>query len=125
LGLRVLVAEDNPVNQKVAIGMLEKLGLRADLVSNGREAVELRGMLHYDLILMDCQMPDMDGYDAASAIRRAEKGKRRTVMVAMTAEAMTGAREKCIAAGMDDYIAKPIRLEDLVEALRKWLPERK
>jgi CheY-like chemotaxis protein len=125
LGLRVLVAEDNPVNQKVAIGMLEKLGLRADLVSNGREAVELRGMLHYDLILMDCQMPEMDGYEASRAIRRAETGKRRTVIVAMTAEAMTGAREKCIEAGMDDYIAKPIRLEDLVEALRKWLPERK
>jgi two-component system sensor histidine kinase/response regulator len=87
--------------------------------------VELRGMLHYDLILMDCQMPEMDGYEASRAIRRAETGKRRTVIVAMTAEAMTGAREKCIEAGMDDYIAKPIRLEDLVEALRKWLPERK
>ena len=125
LGLRVLVAEDNAVNQKVAVGMLEKLGLRADLASNGREAVELRAMLSYDLILMDCQMPEMDGYEAASEIRRAEKGKRRTAIVAMTAEAMTGAREKCIAAGIDDYIAKPVRLDDLLEALRKWLPERK
>jgi hypothetical protein len=125
LGLRVLVAEDNPVNQKVAVGMLEKLGLRTDLASNGREAVELRAMLHYDLILMDCQMPEMDGYEAAREIRRAEEGRKRTAIVAMTAEAMTGARERCVAAGMDDHIAKPVRWEDMVQALRKWLPERK
>jgi PAS domain S-box-containing protein len=125
LGLRVLVAEDNAVNQKVAVGMLDKLGLRTDLASNGREAVQLRAMLGYDLILMDCQMPEMDGYEAAREIRRAEEGKGRTAIVAMTAEAMTGARDKCIAAGMDDYIAKPVRLDDLLEALRKWLPERK
>ena len=122
LGLRVLIAEDNGVNQKVAVRMLEKLGVRADLASNGREAVELRQMLPYDLILMDCQMPEMDGYEAAREIRRREGG-RRTAIVAMTAEAMTGAREKCIEAGMDDYIAKPVRLDDLVEALQKWLPE--
>jgi two-component system sensor histidine kinase/response regulator len=125
LGLRVLVAEDNAVNQKVAVRMLETLGLRTDMASNGREAVELREMLPYDLILMDCQMPEMDGYEAAREIRRTERGNRRTAIVAMTAEAMTGAREKCIAAGMDDYIAKPVRFEKLVEALQKWLPERK
>jgi two-component system sensor histidine kinase/response regulator len=124
LGLRVLVAEDNAVNQKVAVRMLEKLGLRTDLASNGREAVALREMLPYDLILMDCQMPEMDGYEAAREIRRREGGHRQTAIVAMTAEAMIGAREKCIEAGMDDYIAKPVRLEDMVEALRKWLPER-
>jgi PAS domain S-box-containing protein len=124
-GLRVLVAEDNPVNQKVAVRILEKLGLRADLASNGVEALELREMLPYDLILMDCQMPEMDGYEAAREIRRREEGKRRTAIVAMTAEAMTGARERCIEAGMDDYIAKPVRFEDLVEALQKWLPARK
>jgi PAS domain S-box-containing protein len=125
LGLRVLVAEDNAVNQKVAVRMLEKLGLRADLASNGREAVELREMLPYDLILMDCQMPEMDGYEAAREIRRREGGQRQTAIVAMTAEAMSGAREKCIEAGMDDYIAKPVRLEDMVEALQKWLPDGK
>jgi CheY-like chemotaxis protein len=121
LGLRVLVAEDNAVNQKVAVRMLEKFGLRTDLASNGREAVNLYEMLPYDLILMDCQMPEMDGYEASREIRRREGGNRRTAIVAMTAEAMTGAREKCIEAGMDDYVAKPVRLEDMVEALQKWL----
>jgi two-component system sensor histidine kinase/response regulator len=125
LGLRVLVAEDNAVNQKVAVRMLEKLGLRTDLASNGREAVELREMLPYDLILMDCQMPEMDGYEAAREIRRREGGHRQTAIVAMTAEAMMGARERCIEAGMDDYIAKPVRFADMVKALQKWLPERK
>jgi CheY-like chemotaxis protein len=120
LGLRVLVAEDNAVNQKVAARMLEILGLRADLASSGREVLELREMLPYDLILMDCQMPEMDGYEATREIRRTEGGNRRTAIIAMTAEAMTGAREKCIDAGMDDYIAKPVRLE----ALQKWLPKR-
>jgi len=121
LGLRVLVAEDNAVNQKVAVRMLEKLGLRADLASNGREALAMREMLPYDLILMDCQMPEMDGYEAAREIRRRERGARRTAIVAMTAEAMSGARERCIEAGMDDYIAKPVRLDELVSALQKWL----
>jgi PAS domain S-box-containing protein len=120
LGLRVLVAEDNAVNQKVAVLMLERLGLRADVASSGREAVDLREMIPYDLILMDCQMPEMDGYEATREIRRREGGRRRTAIVAMTAEAMTGAREQCIEAGMDDYIAKPARLEDMVEALQRW-----
>ena len=120
LGLRVLVADDSAVNQRVAVLMLEKLGLRADMASSGREAVDLREMIPYDLILMDCQMPEMDGYEATREIRRKEGGKRRTAIVAMTAEAMTGAREQCIEAGMDDYIAKPVRLADMVEALQRW-----
>ena len=100
--------------------MLERLGLRADVASSGREAVDLREMIPYDLILMDCQMPEMDGYEATREIRRREGGRRRTAIVAMTAEAMTGAREQCIEAGMDDYIAKPVRLADMVEALQRW-----
>jgi len=119
--IRTLVAEDNAVNQRVAVRMLQKLGLRADVAANGREAVNLYGMLHYDLIFMDCQMPEMDGYEAARAIRRREDGDRHTVIIAMTAEAMAGARERCLDAGMDDYIAKPVRMEDLSEILNRCL----
>jgi signal transduction histidine kinase/ligand-binding sensor domain-containing protein/CheY-like chemotaxis protein len=117
---RVLVAEDNPINQKVAVRMLEKLGLRADVAANGREAVALSTMVRYDLILMDCQMPEMDGYSAAREIR-AHNGNS-TAIVAMTAEAMPGTREKCLRAGMDDYISKPVKFETLTEILtaRLW-----
>jgi CheY-like chemotaxis protein len=117
----VLVAEDNVVNQKVAVRMLERLGLRADMAGNGREAVALFRMAPYDVILMDCQMPEMDGFEAAREIRRLENPARRVVIVAMTAEAMTGTREQCLAEGMDDYISKPVKLEDLYETLRKWV----
>jgi PAS domain S-box-containing protein len=120
-GARVLVAEDNVVNQKVAVRMLERLGLRADMAGNGREAVALFRMAPYDVILMDCQMPEMDGFEAAREIRRLENPARRVVIVAMTAEAMTGTREQCLAEGMDDYISKPVKLEDLYETLRKWV----
>ena len=118
---RVLIAEDNAVNQRVAVRMLEKLGLRADVAADGQEAVRLFEMRPYDLILMDCQMPEMDGYEASRQIRRMERASERAVIVAMTAEAMNGARENCLAAGMDDYIAKPVRLEDLAEMLKKSL----
>ena len=120
--LRVMVVEDNIVNQKVACRMVERLGLRADVAANGLEAVEMSQLAPYDLILMDCQMPEMDGYEATREIRRREGVHRRTVIIAMAAEAMIGAREKCIEAGMDAYIAKPVRLTDLAEALRSWLP---
>jgi signal transduction histidine kinase/CheY-like chemotaxis protein len=119
--IRVLVAEDNAVNQRVAVRMLEKLGLRADVAANGREAVQLCDMLSYDLILMDCQMPEMDGYEASRAIRRREPAGHRSQIIAMTAEAMAGSREHCLGAGMDDYIAKPVRLEDLSAILNKRL----
>jgi PAS domain S-box-containing protein len=119
--IRVMVADDNIVNQKVARRMVERLGLRADVAANGLEAVEMSQLAPYDLILMDCQMPEMDGYEATREIRRREGLNRRTVIIAMTAEALTGARAKCIEAGMDAYIAKPVRLADLAEALRSWL----
>jgi signal transduction histidine kinase/DNA-binding response OmpR family regulator len=120
--VRVLVAEDNVVNQKVAVRMLERLGIRADLAANGREAVEMVGMFPYDLLFLDCQMPEMDGYEAAAEIRRRESmSGRRMAVVAMTAEALAGCRERCLQAGMDDFIAKPVRLPDLVAALRKWV----
>jgi CheY-like chemotaxis protein len=120
-GMRVLLTEDNVVNQKVAARMLERMGLRADVAANGREAVRMFEMAWYDLILMDCQMPEMDGYAASEAIRKLERGERRVAIVAMTAEAISGARERCLAAGMDDYIAKPVKMEALAEVLRKWV----
>ena len=119
--IRVLIAEDNAVNQRVAVYMLKKLGLRADVAADGREAVQLFEMLPYDLILMDCQMPEMDGYEASREIRRREPAGHHTVIIAMTAEAMAGAREDCLAAGMDDYIAKPVRLENLSVIVNKCL----
>jgi signal transduction histidine kinase/CheY-like chemotaxis protein len=117
--IRVLIAEDNVVNQRVAVRMLEKLGLRPDVAADGREVVELFEMLAYDLILMDCQMPRMDGYEATREIRRREPLGRRTPIVAMTAEAIDGARERCLEAGMDDYISKPICFADLSEILKR------
>ena len=121
--VRVLVAEDSVVNQTVAVRMLERLGLRPDVAGNGREAVDLCAMLPYDLIFMDCQMPEMDGYTATAEIRKRQGSDRRAAIIAMTAEAMEGCREHCIAAGMDDYIAKPVRLDDMIEALKKWAPQ--
>ncbi len=111
----MLVAEDNAVNQKVTLHMLEKLGLAADLATDGRQAVAAAAARDYDVILMDCQMPDMDGFAATAAIREAEEsgGKRPARIVAMPANAMPGDREHCLAAGMDDYLPKPLRIEDL------------
>jgi signal transduction histidine kinase/ligand-binding sensor domain-containing protein/DNA-binding response OmpR family regulator len=120
-GIRVLIAEDNPVNQKVGVLMLQKLGLRADIAGNGLEAVQMFAMAPYDLVLMDCQMPEMDGYAATREIRRQEGANRHVTIIAMTAEAMAGARDQCLASGMDDYISKPIRSADLFEALQKWI----
>jgi CheY-like chemotaxis protein len=118
---RVLVVDDNAVNQKVAVRMLERLGLRADVAANGLEAVRMVSELPYDAVLMDCQMPEMDGYTATEEIRRKENSGQRLAIIAMTAEAMSGAREQCLAAGMDDYITKPVKLEDLSRSIRTWV----
>ena len=118
--VRVLVAEDNPVNQKLTTLMLEKLGFRADVAGNGREAVHMFDMLPYDLILMDCQMPDMNGYEAAREIRRREVSDVRVAIIALTAETIAGCRERCLEAGMDDFISKPVKRDQLVETLKKW-----
>ena len=120
--VRVLLAEDNLVNQKVALVMLRKLGIEADVVSTGVEALDALVGVSYDLVLMDCQMPEMDGFDATRRIRERERGSRRLPVVAMTANAMMGDRERCIEAGMDDHIPKPVRVEALHRALLHWLP---
>jgi signal transduction histidine kinase/DNA-binding response OmpR family regulator len=120
--LRVLVCEDNVVNQKVAGRMLERLGIRADVAANGQEAVEMVRILPYDIVFMDCQMPVMDGFHASANIRARETPDHHVTIIAMTAEAITGCRERCLEAGMDDFVAKPVTLHDLIEVVKKWVP---
>ena len=122
-GARVLVVEDNAVNQKVAVMLLAKFGLRADVAGHGREAVNMMRLLAYDLILMDCQMPVMNGFEATTEIRGMDGAAARVPILALTADVITASRERCIAAGMNDFIAKPIEPEALVRALRTWLPQ--
>jgi PAS domain S-box-containing protein len=123
--VRILLAEDNITNQRVALAILKKLGLRADTVANGAEAVKALEIIPYDLVLMDGQMPEMDGLEATRQIRNPQSAvqNHQIPIIAMTAHAMQGAREKCIEAGMNDYVSKPVSPQALAEALDKWLPK--
>jgi len=120
-GARVLVVDDNAANQKVALRMIERLGYRGDVAATGAEAVSMLAKGHYDAVLMDCQMPEMDGYEASRQIRHDERGGRRVPIIAMTADVIAGEREKCLAAGMDDHISKPVKLHVVAAVLERWL----
>jgi CheY-like chemotaxis protein len=118
--LRILVAEDNAINQQVAVGLLTKLGHRADIADDGDEAIERVAAGEYDLVMMDMQMPRVDGLEATRMIRALPFAKGKVTIIAMTANAMEGDRDACLAAGMDDYISKPIDLNRLTDMLAKW-----
>ncbi len=121
-GRRVLVVEDNRANQQVALGMLERLGCKIDLANNGKEALKLIVRKHFDLVLMDCHMPEMDGYEATAQIRRLETEGSNVNIVAMTANVQQGESDKCLAVGMNDYLAKPLKIDVLKSMLMKWMP---
>ena len=121
-GRQVLLVEDNPINQRVALRMLERLGHLVHVCQNGVEAMAALQCGTFDLVLMDCQMPEMDGFETTRRIRAAEAPDRRLPILAMTANAMQGDRERCLAAGMDDYLSKPVRAADLADLLHRWLP---
>lgn len=120
---RILVAEDNMVNQQITLTILEKMGLEADAVMNGKEVLDALSEKDYDLILMDCQMPGMDGYEATNRIRESEAAGVRLPIIAITANAMKEDLDACVAAGMDAYLTKPLRADDLAVILNKWLPD--
>ena len=116
--LRILMAEDNQINQRVGKLILQRAGFQIDLVDDGSEALEAHKANPYDLILMDCQMPTMDGFEASRRIRSLDAPQ--PVIVAVTANALVGERERCLGAGMDDYLSKPFQAEQLVAMVKKW-----
>jgi CheY-like chemotaxis protein/HPt (histidine-containing phosphotransfer) domain-containing protein len=120
--IRILLAEDNIINQKVALRHLERFGYRADAVANGEEVLSALERIPYDLILMDVQMPEMDGFEATATIRRKERETGGHIpIIAMTAHALKGDRERCLEAGMDDYVPKPIEPQSLIEVIARWV----
>ena len=123
--IRILVAEDNLVNQKVVLKHLEKMGFHGDIATNGVRTLEALRQMPYSLILMDCQMPEMDGYEATRRVRKGEAGSATIPIIAMTANAMQGDRERCLECGMDDYIAKPFRQKELADKVAYWLVSKK
>ena len=122
LPLRLLLADDNPINQKVGLSVLQKLGYRADLANNGLEVLKALEQKAYDILFLDVQMPEMDGLEAARQICQRWPAEKRPRIIAMTGNALMGDREKCLQAGMDDYISKPVRVGDLQSALEHWGP---
>ena len=120
LPLNILLAEDIRVNQKVALRMFKRLGYDADLATNGKEAIEALHRQSYDVVFMDVQMPEMDGFEATRAIREEWQNDSRPWIIAMTANAMRGDREKCLEVGMNDYISKPIQIEAIERSLRQF-----
>jgi CheY-like chemotaxis protein/HPt (histidine-containing phosphotransfer) domain-containing protein len=125
LPLRILLADDNPINQKVGISVLQKLGYRADVANNGLEVLHALERKAYDIIFLDVQMPEMDGLEASRQIGSRWPREKRPCIIAMTGNALMGDREKCIDAGMDDYITKPVRIAELQNAIERWGPSRK
>jgi CheY-like chemotaxis protein len=121
--LRILMAEDNVINQRVGTLILQRAGFTIDLVSDGNEALEAHRAQPYDLILMDCQMPTMDGFEASRQIRKLKHPQ--PVIIAVTANALVGERERCLNAGMDDYLSKPFQAEQLVAVVKKWVAIRR
>jgi CheY-like chemotaxis protein len=121
--LRILMAEDNVINQRVGTLILQRAGFTIDLVTDGNEALEAHRAQPYDLILMDCQMPTMDGFEASRQIRKLKHPQ--PVIIAVTANALVGERERCLNAGMDDYLSKPFQAEQLVAVVKKWVAIRR
>ncbi|HTB80815.1 MAG TPA: response regulator [Opitutaceae bacterium] len=120
MAARILLVEDNAVNQMLGRRMVEKLGHRVDLAANGKEALDATFLINYDLILMDCQMPEMDGYEATQEIRKREGNGSHIAIVAMTANVIDGEKEHCLSVGMNDYLSKPIRMPELAQAIKRW-----
>jgi len=120
-GIRILIAEDNLINQKLVLQLLKRQGHHVDVAVNGEQAVELFRRAPYPLVLMDAQMPEMDGYEATRAIRSLERGGQRAIIIALTANVMSGDRDRCLAAGMDDYLPKPIQAHEFYDSINSWI----